>query len=457
MIPDLPELSGKSLKSRFISPFPQRKEPLEDWARAGVDLLDGTQGLDKKNWHGFLEDEYICVEADGVPKTQLYRVGKGCEWISFSFDQNMFFCVAYQIGNMAFFYWNNVALHEYELIELGEAIHPTVRLDYVRDVGKGDSELILSYIKNGDLCIRVQRDRFTKEYNVNRNAGNVIVQCGFTTQNRFEWKTETVYPKNLPCPQSELDLVPRERRYISDIGDLRNLRSFQQEFQGTHNKISFVFTEEEVAEFKEWYYEVIIEGGAWFYADWPLLHTDKRIAHRFVGQPRYEWLFGANPGAQGRSNAGYGLGETPKAVPVYKVSATVEVYDRLCEKVVTSKIYPYYFGDYITSLSVVEKAHMPPRRVIADDITASQITLSGTLKRYIYSDYSFSDDITASQITISGTLKRYIYSTSEVSDDITASQITIIESYSNTTSRIFYDLSDDVTASQITILSGEIT
>ena len=108
------------------------------------------------------------------------------------------------------------------------------------------------------------------------------------------------YPHTLPCPQVDTDLVPRERRYISDITDVRNMRMFQQEFQATRNRISFIFTEEEAREFREWYTTDIIHGGAWFYADWPTLHKDKKIAHRFVGQPKYEWLLGANPGVMGR-------------------------------------------------------------------------------------------------------------------------------------------------------------
>ena len=132
------------------------------------------------------------------------------------------------------------------------------------------------------------------------------------------------YPSDLPCPQADTDLVPRERRYISDISDVRNMRMFQQEFQATRNRINFIFTEEEAREFREWYKNDILYGGAWFLADWPTLDKDKNVPHRFVGHPKYEWLYGGNPGMMGRQ---IGRGGAIQPVSICKVSATVELYD----------------------------------------------------------------------------------------------------------------------------------
>lgn len=179
------------------------------------------------------------------------------------------------------------------------------------------------------------------------------------------------YPDDLPCPQADTDLVPRERRYISDITNVRNMRMFQQEFQATRNRITFIFTEEEVRQFREWYDVEIIFGGAWFYADWPTLHKDKKIAHRFVGQPKYEWLFGGNPGMMGRSSAGVKYAQAPMAVPMYKVSATVELYDpRKVGKganVFTSKLYPVIVVDDVKVDSRPTEAAYPPVYQYIDD------------------------------------------------------------------------------------------
>lgn len=179
------------------------------------------------------------------------------------------------------------------------------------------------------------------------------------------------YPDDLPCPQADTDLVPRERRYISDITEVRNMRMFQQEFQATRNRITFIFTEEEVRQFREWYEVEIISGGAWFYADWPTLHKDKKIAHRFVGQPKYEWLFGGNPGMMGRSSAGVKYAQVPTAVPMYKVTATVELYEpRKVGKfanVYTSKLYPVIVVDDVKVDNHPVEAGYPPLYQYTDD------------------------------------------------------------------------------------------
>lgn len=266
------------------------------------------------------------------------------------------------------------------------------------------------------------------------------------------------YPEDLPCPQVDTDLVPRERRYISDITDVRNMRMFQQEFQATRNRISFIFTEEEAAEFRDWYENDIIYGGAWFYADWPILHKDKQIPYRFVGQPKYEWLLGANPGAMGRSAAGYN--PAVDAVTMYKVTATVELYERKVGKtanVYTSKIYPYYFADDIKATNITAKPS--PTASVADNITASQIIIAGAvMSGYIYSDYTFTDDITVTPITIpEATMIRWIYSNTAFDDDVSASPITISEA-EITARRVNYTYFEDaITASHITIIAGELT
>ena len=266
------------------------------------------------------------------------------------------------------------------------------------------------------------------------------------------------YPEDLPCPQVDTDLVPRERRYISDITDVRNMRMFQQEFQATRNRISFIFTEEEAAEFRDWYENDIIHGGAWFYADWPILHKDKQIPYRFVGQPKYEWLLGANPGAMGRSAAGYN--PAVDAVTMYKVTATVELYERKVGKVAnvyTSKIYPQYFSDSIAATHTTVSGRLPPKYYHGDDITASHITIPEVkMSGYIYSDYNLSDDITSTHITIPNvSMIKYIYTNYELHDDIAATHITTTAEV--TARRVEYErFVDDIAASHITILAGEM-
>lgn len=238
------------------------------------------------------------------------------------------------------------------------------------------------------------------------------------------------YPDDLPCPQADTDLVPRERRYISDISDVRNMRMFQQEFQATRNRITFIFTEEEVRQFREWYEVEIIFGGAWFYADWPTLHKDKKIAHRFVGQPKYEWLFGGNPGMMGRSSAGVKYAQAPMAVPMYKVTATVELYDpRKVGKfanIYTSKLYPVIVVDDVKAQNTFAEASYPPVAMYTDDATLRAHIIVDAEWQERRVDATPSDDATIFQHKIvSGTWTETLL-TKGFSDDAQINQHSIV-------------------------------
>lgn len=246
------------------------------------------------------------------------------------------------------------------------------------------------------------------------------------------------YPEDLPCPQVDTDLTPRERRYISDVGEVKKLRRFQSTFQAERHRISFVFTRAQAAAFMEWYKEDIIDGGAWFYADWPILHKEKRIAYRFVTRPVWEFL------ARG----------------VYHLYATVELYERKVGKVAnvyTSKIYPLYFSDTITSAhDSIEDGSIPPKYNLSDDISAYTFIAEGTKSGYIYSKYAFADDVSSYTIIDAATMKRWIYSNYALDDDI-ASSHTTITSGEITQKRVAYDkITDDLTSSHSIIVSGEI-
>lgn len=249
------------------------------------------------------------------------------------------------------------------------------------------------------------------------------------------------YPAHLPCPQIEIDLVPRERRYLSDIGDVRNLRMFQQEFQATRNRISFVFTEEEARDFREWYDNVIFGGGAWFYADWPTLDKERKIAYRFVGQPEYEWLFGANPGTMGRSVAGAaGNG----AVTMYKVHAVVELYYRkvgVYGNVFTSKIYPVHAVDDVRSpvslyknlfakfiddassnlsISEVRVQRQGEKKCTFEDDIESPLSISVELIRYIYKDYLLAEDVESPIALVSAEVVARVIPYDRMADDVSS-------------------------------------
>ena len=181
------------------------------------------------------------------------------------------------------------------------------------------------------------------------------------------------YPDDLPCPQVDTDLVPRERRYISDVSEPKKYRAFQKGFQATRNNVSFIFSETQAAAFQEWYKEELLEGGGWFYADWPLLHTEKDVAHRFVTRPVWKFL------ARG----------------FFNVTATIEVYERKVGKVkniYTSKLYPIITVDTIRQENMMIGGRIPPLAAFDDgvDLRSHVIISANWLEQLL--DANISDD-----------------------------------------------------------------
>lgn len=449
MIPDLPNLSDWTVYGRFVQPYNRLKMPLEDYARGGVQLNDSSQGLDVKNWRIELKNGVCKISAAGSPDFIVTNVPEQATWVSLGFDQNMHHNVAYIFNGTGYFYWYDAASNSYVTSNFGNIRCPIVRMDDVRDISVSTNDLVLSYIKDGSLCVRIQRDRFGTEYVLARNVGNRLFQAGLNTQLRFQWQIGAIYPESLPCPQADTDLVPRERRYLSEIGDVRNLRMFQQEFQATRNKINFIFTEEEAAEFRDWYENGIFHGGAWFYADWPLLHTDKLVAHRFVGQPKWEWIFGGNPGKQGRSS--YGTVSLPAdAVTMYKVSATVEVYERKIETVYLSKLYPFHFTDEVSS-NVIIKTN--PFTSFNDDVRSAVSIVRAEKTSFATNEYDFEDDVESSISIPSISTIKYIYSDYSFDDNVVSHCVVVS---GETVARvILYDRAFDDVVSSVSILGVE--
>lgn len=244
------------------------------------------------------------------------------------------------------------------------------------------------------------------------------------------------YPDDLPCPQIETDLTPRERRYISDIGQVKKLRTFQRDYQATRQNISFVFTPEQARDFQLWYKDEIIDGGAWFYADWPILHKETDIAYRFVTRPVWRVL----------------------ALGNFHVSATVELYEgRKVGKyltVYTSKLYPIIFWNDMGGIYNVKAS---PTALHEDDMRAQYAIISGRIKGGIKDLDAGADDLGAYHYSIvQGNIRQYIFSEYEMRPDDMGSAYSIVSGIMNS-HLITYDYeTDDLGATQYSIISGEL-
>lgn len=189
MIPDLPNLSDPTMACPLKPPNNGAKAALTDYARGGIALLDASRGLNVKNWTCELQDGAVYISSPGNPMFLVETIMGEPNWISMAFDQNMHYNLAYTLpkGGGSFLYWYDAESNRYVTESLGDARTPIIRMDDVRDAAIRDRDIILSYIRQSSLCVRVQRERFKNEYVLATNAGRYIMQCGMNTCMRFQW------------------------------------------------------------------------------------------------------------------------------------------------------------------------------------------------------------------------------------------------------------------------------
>ena len=185
----IPELSSVVIESDILEPHDIEKEPLVDIVRGGKDLLDSSEGLNIKNWQIYKEEDKIYIKAEDGEPVEIDVVPNTVSWLSMCFDQNMHYHIAYINEGITYWYWYDPVAEKYQSLELGsDIITPIARFDDARMEALSESDIILSYIRNGKLCCRVERQRYEIEHILQDNVSGNIVRCGMNRKFRFQWE-----------------------------------------------------------------------------------------------------------------------------------------------------------------------------------------------------------------------------------------------------------------------------
>lgn len=188
--PNIPlELTETAVAADIMVPYNRVKTPLADYARGGVALLDASRGLNVKNWVCEVQNGGVFLSADNVQPFRIETIRGEPTWISFAFDQNMHYNLAYKLEDgEAYHYWYDVDSRQYITMALGKVNTPFLRLDDVRIYPSFHNDILLSYIKERTLYARLQRDRYAVEYKLAEDVGQRISRCGMNMRLRFQWE-----------------------------------------------------------------------------------------------------------------------------------------------------------------------------------------------------------------------------------------------------------------------------
>lgn len=136
-----------------------------DYEDGGIAISDPSQGLRVQVWKGQLVGQTVVIEAESTGETMTVYNGSRITELSFTFDQNMRPVVVVVDVNRTKLRFYDSFISDYTTEDFGNTwSNPRVFLDDKRQPLLAVSDVILAYIRAGNLYMRLQRDRYGVEY-----------------------------------------------------------------------------------------------------------------------------------------------------------------------------------------------------------------------------------------------------------------------------------------------------
>lgn len=196
MMPDN-ELSSEPVRAAYVGARALSVTKTVDYEDGGVDIQDVSEGLLYQRWRARLfradtVDSYVVMDAPSVAEFTALELPDMSE-ISFSFDQSMRPAIAFVQDGVAKIWWYDSSVPGMTITEIGEdVITPRLTYDDKRILGSQGfsvSDLVLAYVLNDNLYVRLQRDRFDTPYLLAEDV-KPLIKVGFNRQLRLQFMHE---------------------------------------------------------------------------------------------------------------------------------------------------------------------------------------------------------------------------------------------------------------------------
>lgn len=196
MMPD-DVLASVHRPARFFGARSGATSKTVDYEDGGLAIQDTTQGLLYQRWRARLfnaekVDSYVMLDAREVDEFVWLTVPYMSE-ISFTFDPSMRPTVAYVAAGQAYLSWYDSLASDYVTTTLAaDVMTPRVTLDDKRYVGSNGyqvSDVILGYVRGGNLYYRQQRDRYMTE-RLLKTGVTPLIKIGFNRALRLQFMHE---------------------------------------------------------------------------------------------------------------------------------------------------------------------------------------------------------------------------------------------------------------------------
>lgn len=164
----------------YIPPKNLNPTALEDWEEGGIALSDGSAGLQYQVWHlqvlGDTINTAIYLSSPNTASTLIFAK-PNITWARLAFDQNMHPVISYVDITGPAFYWFDPLLPGNTFTSLPpDATTPCVTMDDKRELQtrQGNNDVVMTYVRLGNLYYRIQRERYNIEHVWYANISHII-------------------------------------------------------------------------------------------------------------------------------------------------------------------------------------------------------------------------------------------------------------------------------------------
>lgn len=149
--------------------------------------VSGTASLSRTRGAVFAGASVNDIGDWGAP-VELVEEALPIKQMSLGFDQLGRPIVFYRVGaDELKLYWYDPILQTQTLLSLTVGIDPVISFDFPQDSNQSFTDLLMFYVRNGVVYMRVQRDRFTVEYPTGVSYPGVRIEsAGLTVENSFQ-------------------------------------------------------------------------------------------------------------------------------------------------------------------------------------------------------------------------------------------------------------------------------
>ena len=183
-------LSSEPIIGDFVGAAALEIQPTHDYEDGPVALRDPSLGLMYQVWEAVIVSKSsIMISAPSVPEFE-FLSGTNISEVSIAFDQNANLYCCYILGGTTYLYWFDSTVQQNVTTNFGTTVTPKITLDDKRRRQNIRSDVIFTYIRDGILYYRQQRDRFQTERQLSEEGVTAIYKVGMTDKLRLQWLIE---------------------------------------------------------------------------------------------------------------------------------------------------------------------------------------------------------------------------------------------------------------------------